>query len=111
MKATQARKLDNPAVKVVKSDRDDVSELARQVGEMMRSPNLFAKGTIHEFNATAVPVSVAFTHGLGRIPDGWILLELIAATSYMPYETSGTRTSSQLFLQFDTICKGKVLIY
>jgi hypothetical protein len=108
MVAVARRTPNQSAVKPVHSDLPEVEDLARQVAELQRVPNPFAQGVEVEFTFTgAVPQSAE--HKLGRVPRGWILTRLVAASSAHVSERVADSTSLTLFAS--AACTAKVWVY
>lgn len=99
------------ATKPVKSDIPEVEELSRQVCEIQRINNPFARGVVLEFNQTGSPGTVQIKHKLGRKPEGWILLRVTSGIPVAVTELENTATDQVLILQSQGPCAGKVLVF
>jgi hypothetical protein len=112
----QARAARPAGVSTVKSDRDDVSELARQVAANARASNPFAHGTEVEFelNDTPAPIvgppEVTVLHRLGRVPVGWMLIDYVCLEALEPICRMRWDASS-ITLASMRSCRGKVLVW
>jgi hypothetical protein len=109
------RSVRQAAVKPVHSDASEVEDLARQVAEGQRAPHPFASGVIVDFEISDTlpslgPRRVVVRHRLGRVPTGWLLLDLTC-----PYVLTAVARSvwdsSTLTLYADRGCTGKALVF
>ena len=102
----------------VKSDRNDVTELVRQVGDLQRALAAcpFTYGTQVDFRieASDPPTVLSGTtivrHKLGRVPRGWLLLDLVTpivltAVTRLGWDAVG------MTLFADRECSGRVLVF
>jgi hypothetical protein len=95
----------------VKSEIPEVEELSRQVTDLQRQWNPFARGVELNFAITTGPGTVTIEHKLGRIPEGWILTRIIAFQPTEFSEAPSSATSRVIVFQSMLPCSGKVWVY
>jgi hypothetical protein len=109
------RPVGRAAVKPVHSDASEVEDLSRQVAEGQRAPNPFASGVVVDFEISDTlpslgPRRAVVRHRLGRVPTGWLLLDLTC-----PYVLTAVARSvwdaATLTLYADRGCTGKALVF
>lgn len=99
------------APKPIKSKDPDVEELSRQVCELFREFNPFASGVLVDVIINTLPARKRIHHKLGRNPEGWILLRLIADNPTDFVEKPGTAGSQFITFESSLPCSAKVWIY
>lgn len=120
MKAQSTRK-SRPAAQTapsIKSDRLEVTELARQVAELQRERalNPFTYGTQLQFAIepsnppTVLSGTVTLQHKLGRMPRGWILLDFVSPIVTEAVCRLGWDENT-IVLYSQRECSGRILVY
>lgn len=99
------------APKPIKSKDPDIEELSRQVCELFREFNPFASGTMLEFEINTLPAQKRVHHKLGRVPNGWILMRLVADDLVEFIEKRGLTDSQFITFESSLPCSVKVWIY
>jgi hypothetical protein len=102
----------------VKSERPDVNELARQVTELQRerAQNPFTYGTQLDFRIeaedppTILSGVVILSHKLGKVPNGWLLLDFVSPIVTEAVCRLGWNERT-LTLYSKRECSGRILVY
>jgi hypothetical protein len=104
------RNVQQAATKPVDSQNSEVNDLQRQVAELQRQFNPFARGEFLEWKQKVA--FVTFTHKLGRKPDGIIPLNIsIALTTDIPTVAIKSSDATTVTLGIRTLCDGKVWLF
>lgn len=97
------------AVKPVRSDDPAVEDLQRQVAELQRAKSPWSEGVAREVTWPSAG-STVIAHGLGRLPQGWIVQRLRSANNPVITErTDPTTTKLTLYSSADAIAT--ILVY
>jgi hypothetical protein len=109
------RSVGQASTKPVHSDIGEVEDLGLQTRELQRAQNPFAAGVQLDFAISDIepalgPRKVVLKHKLGRVPAGWIALDLTCPYVLTSIARS-TWDTNTITLIADRGCSGKVLVY
>lgn len=99
------------AVQPIKSKDPEVEELSRQISSLSREFSPFASGVEVDVAINTSPAEKRVHHKLGRLPEGWLLLRLVAPEPTDFVEKKGLTGSQYITFESSLPCTAKVWIY
>lgn len=98
-------------VKPLKSKEPDIEELSRQICDLEREFAPFYSGVQIDVVINTSPAEKRVHHKLGRVPEGWILLRIVAPDPTDFVEKTGLTDAQFITFESSLPCVAKVWIY
>lgn len=98
-------------VRPVKSKTPEIEELSRQVCDLEREFAPFYSGVLVDVVINTNPAEKRVHHKLGRLPEGWLLLRLVAENPTDFVEKPGLTGSQYMTFESSLPCTAKVWIF